>query len=355
MSAASGTLIEAFDNAGQAATAVLARGTSDFTFSPGSGAFDAETWDEIEYGLMMAEQVCPEFIGSLADVESDEYAVFPIGDFEFGIDPWPNEGDPDTVAVNLGQFFSSPIGLVASATELNKGTTLPNPAQHVGEPVWYKLDAETGSFPMVTLADFPPGPPYDFFGRDDTVYYWKMPDATLGGINHINNIPLDDPSTRYDDFELDYDDANFNSQWDAGETVDFARLTPAIEGVIDLAKVSGEYGTSHIPWEWYFKPDSLDTDIETLLLNETPDPAGLWAEIQDWVYVENGEVAALTFLDTLGSPTKALYYSFGAPDYAAWHSFTTEGTTGYDWYGDPIESAGSFWWAALEMISTELE
>jgi hypothetical protein len=362
MSDAADAFEEAFAQAKTAANAIRL-GRDGFTFSPTSGVFDASDWDDIDYGLLMTDKVATQFVGSLSSPTHSVYAVMPMDwDEDYRVTAWPTASDiGDTaVGVNLGRFFSNPVSLVASIVELNKGSPLPNPAEHVGEPVWYKLNAASGSFSKVTGpgGDLPAN--HDFSSRDGTVYFWRAPDATLGGVGDIDNIPLDDPATRYNSFAFGLEDFNDNvvdnDKWDPGEEIYGGDLYTDVEGVINLGFVSSSYGTDHDPYEWYFEPNFTSSEgrPDSLLsaYTATDNVDEFWAALEDHVYIhEDGKQATQVFLNTT---TRELYYNLGFADYVAWNSYVAEGTTGSDWDGVSMTSTGSVWWFGLDELKDML-
>jgi hypothetical protein len=178
----------------------------------------------------------------------------------------------------------------------------------------------------------------------------KVPDVTMGGINHASNIPVDDPLTRYSGLDMDWvdDPLTPNGRWDPGEPINYADLWTDIEGPIDDTQVAAHYGTGHDPYAWYFEPDHY-ADTPTLMGNYA-DPANmdaLWAALDGVVSIEGGRVGAMSRL----MPDNALYIGF-TPDNVAWNSFVPAGTPGLDWEGMAIESTGSVWWAGLDALTS---
>lgn len=281
-------------------------------------------------------------------IDTKTCAYLPIS-FPSGFDPdtnWPTGiTQNSSIGINFGTYFDTPMNLFTTLIELEAN----------GEPVYQRF--ASGDFTPVTQG-YMTGLGNNFTGnRAD--FQLRVPDITLGGVVPIENLPVDNPATRYQ-FSMSWNDnvvsdgkwtwtdtivANGVFDPGEGEWIYSASCLPQLEGFFIQIPLNAAYGGD--PEAYY----STTSDVPSALLdaylatiNQTPQ---YYAALR----------AALTSFGGFDRPTATFFYVKGAslffpftPAFIAWNSFTAAGTPGTDPSGNPMTSKGSVWWFGAAML-----
>jgi len=238
--------------------------------------------------------------------------------------PATGDNPPVSVGVNLGAFFSSPVGAISSILELDAD----------GEPAFYVYN-DNGIEKVLTIPD--PS------GEYNPPYFVKVKDITLGGVIPVKNIPVDNPSTIFYNFNMSWTDNGNTVGLDPADTISYAEFYKKIEGLVDSSNPA--YGGD--PIGYYYNASKLDeltfSNYYTLVSGDFSQFLSNLTGVTDLRFY-NGDT--LLILDGT-----SLYVGEGliTPE-MVWNSMTAPGTIDGDY-----TSSGSFWWALIESMSSEDE
>jgi len=316
----------------------------------GSDVLMSDVWPDVQTVTYFTSSVINRIGDSIADGGGTDAVLAiidpdssdPIADMQAALDFWPSTGVlPDSVAVDFGEFYSSPVFAISSLVDLDND----------GEPVFYQWNG-TG---FTETTDVPAFDGSDFF------YYVKMKDISLNDTIDPAIIPQDDTSSApyYIDY-LDFyspGDADGDGQWDNGEYVADVDCDSNVDGVIDLLT----WPRTDCPAEWYWSEidytDSAqvtDSDILSHITLDTGSMAELRTELNNDDELMPDPQGPVAVIDTSDPDGDAVYFALPFEgSLAVAHSLTDDGDDlGVDIDEDGFNetSTGSFWWGLASMF-----
>lgn len=317
--------------------------SSDPTTTVFTGNF---TFSQFSTDMQIVSTAAQEAQSSLAN---NSEAIFPTS-IPANFDPatqWPTAVTPgSSFGINYGVAFSTPLNLISSSGLLQLASS--------GEPQFYTLStgAAASFSPIASTSSLNPvsGTPTDFT-NDPGVVFLKVTDDTFGGTVDPASFPVDNQANISGEYleSLSYGGttyyaSNGNSNWASLVQLGGAMVERSTNGVVKLSTIQSNGGL-----DAYFQANEPSGNTSPPINNyQTFTSSSNATALQNAVAALSGgpsiDAQGTVVLDDVSS-TPALYIA--VPEFYAWVSLASAGTTGNDPTGSSVTAEGSLYWYFL--------